>query len=152
MGNERRDLLSLLGSAHAIELDAERLLRKLNTGPVPDAELALHIATSLREALEHRMQMASCIARINGTGNEEGAQPFLGDIPAIPQARLGEPLESESADLERLYDEITREIATQTSLVALAEAGGFFETRLICDAVLSQKSITAAWLRDRLGR
>ncbi|QDQ81125.1 DUF892 family protein [Paraburkholderia megapolitana] len=135
-----------------MEFDAERLLRKLNTGPVHDTELASHIATSLRETLEHRMQMASCIERINGAGNEDDTQMSMEDIPAIPEARLGRPPESERADLERLYDEITREIATQTSLVALAEAGGFFETRLICDAVLSQKSIAAAWLRDRLDR
>jgi ferritin-like metal-binding protein YciE len=135
-----------------MERDAELLLRKLNTMSPLGADLAVQSAACLEETLEHRRQIGNCIERIEGK-TDEGASSsptLVPNLPVVPASDMGELPESPAANLENLYQESIREIASYTSLVATAESGGFFETRLICDGILLRKSSMATWLRDRI--
>lgn len=152
MGNERDDLLFQLRRIHAMERDAELLLRKLNTSPALGAELAIHTVACLEETLEHGRQIASCIERIEGKTDEGAASSptLVPNLPVVSATDIEELPENLAAKIENLYQESIRSIASYTSLIATAESGGFFETRLICDGILLHKSSMATWLSDRI--
>jgi ferritin-like metal-binding protein YciE len=152
MGNEREALLVLLHRVLAMEREAELLLRKFHALPALDAELASHAAACLDETLEHRRLIGNCIKRIEGkTDENDVSSPTpMPNLPTIRETDVAGPPASPDANLERLYQELTLEIASYTSVVAAAESAGFFETRLVCDSILSHKSSMANWLLDRL--
>jgi ferritin-like metal-binding protein YciE len=152
MGNARDDLLFQLRRIQTMERDTELLLRKLNTSPALGPELAVHTAACLEATLEHRRQIGSCIERIEGKTDEGAASSptLVPNLPVVSVTPVEELPESLAATIEDLYQESIREIASYISLIATAETGGFFETRLICDGILLHKSSMATWLGDRI--
>ena len=146
MANERPYLMTLLQSADAIEQDAERLLRQIHMCSVADPPLATRISVCLEETIRHRDSISHCIGRIEG--DENSPQVQTQNLPASVETGIEASQESLDASLTELYREANRGIAFYTSVVVAAEAGGFFETRLVCDAILSQKSSMANWLSD----
>lgn len=144
MANERQNLMILLQSADAIERDVERLLRQIHACPVPDPPLATRISGCLEETIRHRDSISHCIGRIDG--DENNPQVQVQNQPASAETGIEESQGSLDANLAKLYQEANRGVAFYTSVIAAAEAGGFFETKLVCEAILSQKSSMANWL------
>lgn len=52
-------------------------------------------------------------------------------------------------ELSNLRAYILHEIDLYSSVIITAEASGFFETKFVCEGVMSDKSSMAAWLEMR---
>jgi hypothetical protein len=95
-------------------------------------------------------RLAICIERIKGKTDEGAASSptLMPNLPVGAASDIGELPESLAVKIENLYLESIRAIASYTSLIATAESSGFFETRMICEGILSHKSSMATRLSD----
>lgn len=148
MTDQRQNLLHLLHDAYVLARDIERLLRQFRDRHASHAGPASVLEARLRETRERQRLIGDCIVRIEGgipvrrfkDGDSAGRQPT-------------EPAQTESNvdhDLACLRTAISRESDVYVSAIAAAESGGFFETRLVCEANLRQTYPMAAWLSERV--
>ncbi|MBK5152853.1 DUF892 family protein [Burkholderia sp. R-69608] len=102
----------------------------------------------IAETIRHRDRISHCIGRIDGDENNRQVQ--MQNLPVSAETGIEESQESLDANLAKLRREANRGVAFYTSVVAAAEVGGFFETKLVCEAILSQKTSMANWLSYRV--
>lgn len=145
MTGQRQDLLDLLGEAYVLAQNMEHLLTGLRGRHAVSPALAFTIGECLKQSLDQQLLLNDCFSRIQGA--EQGLR--LADMP-VP-ANCG----PQSADQERdgVGDEldgvralIRKEIDIYSRCIATSESSGFFETKLACEGVLSQKLALASWL------
>ena len=93
--------------------------------------------------------MTSCLERINASD----------PIPQTVADGLGATIETGNVvqttdevvrNLASLYELKQQEIASYTLLIAIAEASGFFETKIVCEAIVLQQTAMADWLLEHL--
>ncbi|WP_341315298.1 DUF892 family protein [Paraburkholderia sp. IMGN_8] len=149
MTDPREDMLRALRDAYAMERDAERLLGNHATRSTPDPEVNARIEAHLTETLANQKSLASCIDRIDA--NDTIQQTFPDDSPAaIETGDIVQTPDEVVRSLVNLYVFKHQEIASYTSLIAIAEANGFFETKLACETIALQQIAMADWLLDHL--
>jgi ferritin-like metal-binding protein YciE len=148
--SDRKDaLLSALRDAYAMERYAERLLRLHATGSTSNPDVNVRIEAHLTETLAFQKSLASCIARIDESSDEP--QAFTDDFEvSIQTSAVARSPDELVGNLQSLYVFKHQEIASYTSLIAIAEASGFFETKVACEAIILRQIAMADWLLERL--
>jgi ferritin-like metal-binding protein YciE len=147
MSDQRQDLLQLLQDAYASAQNVERLLRQFSDRHASHAELASPINACLTQTLDQQRLLGECLRRIEDGSHV--AHLATADFTALQQAPADQSADDVAHDLARVRALILSEMDLYASGIATAESSGFFETRLVCEEILSQKSSMAAWLSER---
>jgi ferritin-like metal-binding protein YciE len=150
MSNRRDVLLSALRDAYAMERYAERLLRIHAAGSISNPDVNVRIEAHLLETLAYQKSLASCIARIDESGDTPRALTDDSEVPVIQTRVVAQSPDELVTHLQNLYSFKHQEIASYTSLIAIAEASGFFETKIACETIILQQIAMANWLLERL--
>ena len=149
MTDPRDDLLRALRDAYAMERHAESLLKSQVARSTPYAEINARIEAHLTETQANQESLTSCLERINASD----------PIPQTVADGLGATIETGNVvqttdevvrNLASLYELKQQEIASYTLLIAIAEASGFFETKIVCEAIVLQQTAMADWLLEHL--
>lgn len=143
MPPNRNDLLDQLREASSLGRETEQRLRHvLSQAPASDEQRS-EMKNLLTQTIEQQRLLGQSVMRIEDTGTPAGdAVPEAPATPAGPAA--GDDRQSPS--LIELRDALLREVDFYADLIATAEITGFFETKWVCEGILSQKSSTVAWL------
>jgi len=123
----------------------EHVLESLRARHPTNPALAITIGECLKQSLDQQLLVRDCFRRI------QGGEPIdrLADVFDAAECR---PLSTDQRD-EVVGDElagvralIRKEIDIYSSCIATSESSGFFETKLVCERILSQKFALASWL------
>jgi ferritin-like metal-binding protein YciE len=149
MANAKEHLLDWLRDAHAMEQQAEQML-KAQAGRLEHyPELKARIEQHLQETLEQQRLVASCIERLGG--DNSALKDVAGKVMAFGQAMGGMMMTDEvikGAMASFAFENL--EIATYTTLIGAAEAVGDVETKRVCEQILPEEQAMAAWLMEHL--
>jgi ferritin-like metal-binding protein YciE len=149
MASAKDNLLDWLRDAHAMEQQAETMLKttasRLENYPTLKARLEAH----LEETREQARLVKSCIDRC-GAGTS-AMKDVAAKVTATAQGLSGLFVSDEvvKATLAS-YTFEHMEIASYKSLIAAAEAVGDSETARICRQILPQEEAMAAFLAEQL--
>jgi ferritin-like metal-binding protein YciE len=149
MANGREHLMQWLRDAHAMEQQAEHLLRaqveRIESYPKLKARLEQHI----RETLDQQESLEICIKHLGGVPSI--ANDAVGRATAFGQAIGGGIKGSELVDGAAAgYVFEHMEIAAYTALVAAAASIGEAEAQRTCEKILVQERSMADWLSGHL--
>lgn len=149
MAELKDNLLDWLRDAHAMEQQAEQMLKaqagRLEHYPQLKARIEQHVT----ETQSQRDLLEGCIARLGGSTST--LKDLTGKAMAFGQAVGGMLFPDEvvkGAIAGYVFENL--EIATYTVLIAAAETVGDAETKLACEKILKQEQDMAGWLRDHL--
>jgi len=143
MTDRRQDLLHLLQDAYGLAQNVERLLRQFSDRHARHARLATLIEGCLLQTLDQQRLLVECLRRIGDGG--QIARLANADFAVVLQP-ADQSADDALHDLAHLRALILQEIDLYSSVIAAAESSGFFETRLVCEEILVQKTSMAAWL------
>ncbi|MDB5833869.1 MAG: hypothetical protein JWR14_3699 [Caballeronia sp.] len=145
----KEHLLDWLRDAHAMEQQAEQML-KVQAGRFEHyPELKARIEQHLQETLGQQKLVASCIDRLGGANStiKDAAAMLLASGQVLGGVTMtDEVIKGSTASFA--FENL--EIATYTTLIAAAEAVGDSETECICEIIVSEEEAMAAWLRNHL--
>ncbi|CAJ0704606.1 Protein YciE [Ralstonia edaphis] len=142
-------LLDWLRDAHAMEQQAEQMLRAQSGRLEHYPELKERIDRHIEETLEQQRLVDSCIRRLGGSTSV--VKDITARIAAFGQGLSGMVVSDEvvkGSMASYVFEHM--EIASYTSLRAAAEHCGDVETVRVCDAILPQEQAMAAWLAEHL--
>ncbi|MBA1381360.1 MULTISPECIES: ferritin-like domain-containing protein [Pseudomonas] len=149
MATPKENLLDWLNDAHAMEQQAEKMLKaqaeRLEHYPVLKARIEQHI----EETLGQQKLVEGCIQRLGGSPSM--LKDMAGKLMAFGQAMGGMAMSDEvvkGAMSGYVFENL--EIASYTVLIAAAKAAGDVETQKACEQILPQEIAMADWLRDHL--
>ncbi|OHV12954.1 ferritin-like domain-containing protein [Kushneria phosphatilytica] len=142
-------LLQWLRDAHAMEEQAEQMLRGQASRIEHYPELHKRIEQHIDETCDQAAQIKGCIERLGGTTS--GFKDMGGKLAAMGQA-LGGSMASDEVVKggQASYAFEHFEISTYKALIAAAEAVDDQETRRICEGILEQEKAMAGWLEEQL--
>lgn len=138
-----------LQNAHAVEQQALALIDRQLDRLVRYPE----IADRLRA---HRVETEGQLRRLeeilhglneNRSGWRDAAMSLMGNIAALSNSMASDEI-LKNHMINHAFENF--EIATYTSLIALAEAGDFAAARPLLEATLREEEAMAAWVRDSL--
>ncbi|MGE7136634.1 ferritin-like domain-containing protein [Luteibacter sp. NPDC031894] len=149
MADLRENLLDWLRDAHAMEQQAEQMLRaqasRIEHYPVVKQRIEQH----LEETLGQQALLKGCIERLGGSTS--AMKDMMGKMMAFGQAAGGMANSDEivkGAISSYVFENL--EIATYTALIAAAETVGDAETKRVCEQILPQEQAMAAWVLEHL--
>lgn len=149
MATKQENLLDWLRDAHAMEQQAESMLKaqaeRLEHYPVLKARIEQHI----QETLGQQQLLKTCLDRLGGSTSV--LKDMGGKLMAFGQAVGGMTMSDEvvkGAMSGYVFENI--EIATYTVLIQAAKDVGDVETQKACEQILPQEVAMADWLRDHL--
>ena len=147
--NVRSIFVTGLQNAHAVEQQAlsliDRQLDRLTRYP--------EIAERLRDhRLETEAQMRRLDEILNGlnesrSGWRDAAMALMGNVAALSNSLAGDEV-LKNHIVNHAFENF--EIATYTSLIAIAEAGDFAQALPLLRATLQEEERMAQWVRDSL--
>lgn len=148
-GPERR-LLQWLRDAHAMELQAEKILSDQADRIQHYPPLRARIEEHLQETRTHARSVESCITARGETTS--GVKDVGAQLLAMAQGIAGvfagdEVIKSVLA----IYTFEHMEIASYRIIIAAAKAVGDDNTAKICDEILRSESAMADWLMENVG-
>jgi ferritin-like metal-binding protein YciE len=144
MSDLKDDLLRALRDTYATERCAEGLLRTYAAATIPYREINERIDADLMDALANQNSLAICIRRIDGS--HAPLQTLPDELPGLIETDSIVQTQGDVAkELASLIAFKHREIASYTSLIAIAEASGFFETKSVCEAIVRQQIAMVDW-------
>ncbi|WP_133646423.1 DUF892 family protein [Paraburkholderia flava] len=153
MADPRQDLLHVLRRAYALAQDVERSLKQFSDRHAGQAALAGPVTACLTQTLDQQRMLAECLRRIdNGTPLPPSSQADSTAVRPLSADRSNQSTDDAVHELTRIHVLVLQEIDVYSSGIATAESGGFFETRLVCEGILLQKSTMAAWLSRATNR
>jgi ferritin-like metal-binding protein YciE len=144
MIDQRQDLLNLLRDAYALAQNVEQLLRQFYDRLAGRAMPVSAIEACLQQSLDQQRLLGECLRRIEGDGQVPRSNNVL--PAAVQQSEEDQSTDDAHDDLSRVRALILQEMDVCSSCIAAAESSGFFETKLACERILSQKSAMAARL------
>jgi ferritin-like metal-binding protein YciE len=149
MTDPQENLLDWLRDAHAMEQQAEQMLRAQSSRLENYPELKLRIDQHLEETLGQQKLVAQCIERLGGSTST--IKDLAAKVMAFGQAAGGMAVSDEvvkGSIASYVFENL--EIASYTSLIAAAEAAGDLETKTACEQILPQEVAMAQWLLDHI--
>lgn len=142
-------VLDWLRDAHAMEKQAEQMLRAQSGRLEHYPELKARIDRHLEETLEQQRLVDSCIHRLGG--HTSAIKDMAARLVAFGQGLSGMFVSDEVVKGSMAgYVFEHMEIAAYTSLRAAAQHCGDTETVRVCDVILPQEQAMAAWLAEHL--
>ncbi|MDO1527259.1 ferritin-like domain-containing protein [Fulvimonas sp. R45] len=150
MTHELRDhLLDWLRDAHAMEQQAEQMLRMQASRIEHYPQVKARIEQHIDETCQQQHLVARCIERLGGSPS--AVKDLAGKAMAFGQAVAGMASADEIVKgLMASYVFEHMEIASYTALIAAADAAGDAETRGTCESILVQEKVMAQWLHEHL--
>jgi ferritin-like metal-binding protein YciE len=149
MATSQENLLDWLRDAHAMEQQAEKMLKaqseRLEHYPVLKARIDEH----LQETLGQQQLLDECLKRYDESSST--LKDLTGKLMAFGQAIGGMTMSDEvvkGAMSGYVFENI--EVAMYTVLIAAANAAGDIETQAACEKILPQEEAMAQWLKDHL--
>ncbi|OLU27331.1 hypothetical protein BVH03_14000 [Pseudomonas sp. PA15(2017)] len=149
MATKAENLLSWLRDAHAMEQQAEQMLKAQAERLEHYPKLKTRIEQHIEETQGQRESLEGCLERL-------GEKPSMlkdiaGKLTAFGQAAGGSVMSDEvikGAMSGYVFENL--EIASYTVLIAAAKAAGDRETQRVCEIILPQEEAMAEWIRDHL--
>lgn len=149
MAEIKENLLDWLRDAHAMEQQAETMLKgqasRIEHYPVLRARIEEHV----QETIDQRERLEACIRRLGGSPST--IKDAMGKMAAFGQALGGMTASDEivkGAMAGYVFEHF--EIASYTALIAAAKTAGDVETAQICEEILLQEEAMADWLAAHL--
>ncbi|MHC8306147.1 ferritin-like domain-containing protein [Pseudomonas sp. PB3P13] len=149
MATPQANLLDWLRDAHAMEQQAENMLKaqskRLEHYPALKARIDQHI----QETLGQQKLIDQCLSRLGGDSST--IKDMTGKLMAFGQAVGGSMMSDEvikGAMAGYVFENV--EIAAYTVLIAAAKAAGDHETLAACEKILPQEIAMAEWLLEHL--
>lgn len=149
MATRQENLLDWLRDAHAMEQQAENMLKAQSKRLEHYPELKARIDQHIEETLGQQKLIDECLSRLGGSSST--IKDMTGKIMAFGQAAGGSLMSDEvvkGAMAGYVFENV--EIATYTVLIAAAQAAGDVETQAACEQILPQEIAMAEWLLDHL--
>lgn len=149
MAELKDNLLDWLRDAHAMEQQAEQMLKaqasRIEHYPKVKARIEQHI----EETLGQQKMLVGCIERLGG--KPSAMKDVMGKVMAFGQA-AGGALNSDEiikgAIAGYVFENL--EIATYTALISAAQIVGDAETVRVCEEILPQEEAMAKWILENL--
>jgi ferritin-like metal-binding protein YciE len=149
MTDPKEHLLDWLRDAHAMEQQAEQML-KAQAGRLEHyPDLKARVEQHLTETLAQQKLVDSCIQRLGGSNST--VKDIAGKLMAVGQGLAGMTATDEvvkGAISGYVFE--TLEIASYTALIAAAQAAGDAETKRVCEQLLEQEVQMSEWLLQHL--
>ena len=149
MTDPAEHLLDWLRDAHAMEQQAEQMLRAQSGRLEHYPELKARIDQHLEETLGQQKLVAECIERLGGSTSV--MKDLTGKIMAFGQAVGGMTQTDEvvkGANMSYVFENL--EIASYTALIAAADRCGDMATKAACERILPQEQAMAQWLLEHI--
>jgi ferritin-like metal-binding protein YciE len=149
MATPQENLLDWLRDAHAMEQQAEKMLKAQSERLEHYPKLKARIEQHLQETLDQQQLVEECITRLGGTSST--LKDIAGKLMAFGQAIGGSMMSDEvikGAMAGYVFENV--EIATYTVLIAAAKAAGDKQTQAACEQILPQEEAMAKWLLEHL--
>ncbi|GAB7126136.1 ferritin-like domain-containing protein [Silvimonas sp. JCM 19000] len=150
MTTDRKDnLLDWLRDAHAMEQQAEQMLKAQSSRLEHYPDLKARIDLHLQETLGQQKLLEACINRLGGSHSV--MKDLGGKLMAFGQAIGGMTMSDEvikGSISGYVFENL--EIATYTVLIEAARAVGDVETQRACEQILPQEQAMAQWLLEHL--
>jgi ferritin-like metal-binding protein YciE len=143
MSDRRQDLLCVLQSAYALGQSVEQVLRRASNRRARRVGPVTSIDALLAQTLDQQRMLRECLKRIDD-GEPTSKRSTAGSAAvARPAGQSENDLLHDLAEVRALT---VQEIELYHSGIAAAESSGFFETRFVCEGILTQKSLMIEWL------
>lgn len=143
------NLVDWLRDAHAMEQQAETMLKAQSSRLENYPKLKARIDQHIEETLGQQKLLDGCLARLNASPST--IKDMGGKIMAFGQGASGMFVSDEvikGAMSGYVFENM--EIASYTVLIAAAKAAGDLETQRACEQILPQEEAMAAWLKEHL--
>jgi ferritin-like metal-binding protein YciE len=149
MAELNENLIDWLRDAHAMEQQAEQMLKAQASRIEHYPKIKARIEQHLQETLGQQKLLAGCIERLGG--KPSAMKDVMGKVMAFGQA-AGGALNSDEivkgAIAGYVFENL--EIATYTALIAAAKIAGDQETVRVCEEILPQEEAMARWILENL--
>jgi ferritin-like metal-binding protein YciE len=152
MSNEKQErLLQWLRDAHAMEVEAENVLKsqasRLSHYPQLKARVELHV----EETRTHAGLVRGCIERLGGSPStmKDAGGKFMAMAQSIGGAMAGDEVVK---SVLSGYAMEHMEIASYKILIAAAEELNDYSTKEVCERILVEEEAMAQWLLDHMAQ
>ncbi|APP80754.1 ferritin-like domain-containing protein [Xanthomonas hortorum pv. vitians] len=149
MAEPQENLMDWLRDAHAMEQQAEQMLKAQAARIEHYPQLKARLEQHLEETLGQQRLVDSCIERLGGSPSV--IKDTMGKMAAFGQAMGGMTTSDEivkGAMAGYVFENL--EIATYTALLGAARTVGDVQTQRVCEQILEQEHAMADWLLDYL--
>ena len=149
MTDAREHLLDWLRDAHAMEQQAEQMLKAQSSRIENYPKLKTRIEQHIQETLGQQQLLEGCISRLGGSPS--AVKATMGKVMAMGQA-VGGMMASDEIVKGSMASYVFEhmEIAAYRTLIAAAQAIGDVETQRVCEQILGQEEAMAKWLEENL--
>lgn len=149
MAELKENLLDWLRDAHAMEQQAEQMLKAQASRIEHYPKIKARIEEHLQETLGQQKLLVGCIERLGG--KPSAMKDVMGKVMAFGQA-AGGALNSDEivkgAIAGYVFENL--EIATYTALISAAQIVGDADTVRVCEEILPQEEAMARWILENL--
>ncbi|MHA6492776.1 ferritin-like domain-containing protein [Pseudomonas borbori] len=149
MATPTENLLDWLRDAHAMEQQAEKMLKAQAERIEHYPALKTRIEQHIEETYGQQKLLDECIARLGSSPST--IKDMSAKLMAFGQAVGGSMMSDEvvkGAMSGYVFENV--EIAAYTVLIAAAKSAGDSKTQAVCEQILAQEIAMADWLRDHL--
>lgn len=149
MATPQENLLDWLRDAHAMEQQAESMLKAQSKRLEHYPKLKARIDQHIQETFGQQKLIEECLSRLGGSSSS--IKDMTGKLLAFGQAVGGSLMSDEvikGAMAGYVFENV--EIASYTVLIAAAKAAGDSETQAACEKILPQEIAMAEWLLEHL--
>ncbi|HXR00484.1 MAG TPA: ferritin-like domain-containing protein [Pseudomonas sp.] len=149
MATPKENLLDWLRDAHAMEQQAEKMLKAQSERLEHYPDLKARIDQHIQETLGQQKLIDACLSRLGGSSS--ALKDITGKLMAFGQAVGGSMMSDEvvkGAMAGYVFENV--EIATYTVLIAAAKVAGDQQTQAACEQILLQEQAMAKWLLEHL--
>ncbi|AZF04904.1 ferritin-like domain-containing protein [Pseudomonas sp. R5-89-07] len=149
MATPQENVLDWLRDAHAMEQQAEKMLKAQSERLEHYPQLKARIDQHIQETLGQQALIDECLTRLGGSSST--LKDIGGKLMAFGQAVGGSLMSDEvikGAMAGYVFENM--EVASYTVLIAAAQAAGDTETQAACEKILPQEIAMAEWLLEHL--
>ncbi|OJT28259.1 hypothetical protein BOP96_21260 [Pseudomonas sp. FSL W5-0203] len=149
MATPQENLLDWLRDAHAMEQQAEKMLKAQSERLENYPQLKARIDEHIEETLGQQQLIDECLTRLGSSAST--LKDVGGKLMAFGQAVGGSLMSDEvikGAMAGYVFENM--EVASYTVLIAAAKAAGDAETQAACEKILPQEVAMAQWLLAHL--
>ncbi|MDB5774448.1 MAG: hypothetical protein JWP38_581 [Herbaspirillum sp.] len=143
------NLLDWLQDAHAMEQQAEHMLKAQSARLEHYPDLKARIEQHIQQKQTQKTLLEECISRLGGSPSL--MKDIAGQLAAFGQAVSGMTMTDEvvkGAMAGYVFENL--EIASYTVLIEAAREAGDTDTQSVCEQILEQETAMSAWLLEHL--
>ena len=149
MSNPQEHVLDWLRDAHAMEQQAEQMLKAQASRIENYPKMKARVEQHLEETRGQQKLLEGCLERLGGSPS--AVKDTMGTMAAMGQGLAGMFASDEivkGAMASYVFEHM--EIASYTALIAAAKQAGDAETQRVCEQILAQEEAMAQWVLDNL--